>query len=110
MRTDAAPAAGSLAAPGPAIDTATAAAPGIALPPLLAACAIALWIGVDPRLLAGADGRADHAAASALFAAMSAGFVRGLGFVPRHWLARRLLSGWGCAAWLALAVALRFAR
>ena len=35
--------------------------------------------------------------------AMSAGFVRGVGFIPRWWLWRWLFSGWTCALWLVLA-------
>jgi hypothetical protein len=43
-----------------------------------------------PLLIDHADGRADHALASARFWAMSAGFVRGVGFVPRAAIWRRL--------------------
>ena len=39
-----------------------------------------------PPLMADAAGRADHGLAMALFWAMSAGFVRGVGFVPRRWV------------------------
>ena len=60
-----------------------------------------------PPLMADASGRADHGLAMALFWAMSAGFVRGVGFVPQRWLWRALFSGWSCAAALALALALK---
>jgi predicted membrane protein len=43
----------------------------------------------------------------ALFWAMSAGFIRGVGFVPRARVWRWLFSGWACAAALALAAALK---
>jgi hypothetical protein len=36
--------------------------------------------------------------------AMSAGLIRGVGFVPRHLVWRLLFSGWACAAALALAL------
>jgi predicted membrane protein len=45
-----------------------------------------------------------------VFWAMSAGFVRGVGFVPRHAAPRWLLSGWACALALAGAAALKLLR
>ncbi len=39
--------------------------------------------------------------------AMSAGFIRGVGFVPRWWLWRGLFSGWSCALGLTVAVCLK---
>ncbi len=60
-----------------------------------------------PPLMADAAGKADHALAMALFWAMSAGFVRGVGFVPRRWIGRALFSGWSCAAALLLAALLK---
>jgi predicted membrane protein len=56
-----------------------------------------------PLVFARADGRADHGLAMLLFWAMSAGFVRGVGFIPRHRAWRLLFSGWACLAALALA-------
>lgn len=56
-----------------------------------------------PLVFARADGRADHGLALLLFWAMSAGFVRGVGFIPRHLVWRLLFSGWACLAALALA-------
>ena len=53
------------------------------LPSLLAALAIMLVGSVYPLLFADAAGKADHGLAMALFWAMSAGLVRGVGFVPR---------------------------
>lgn len=53
--------------------------------PLLLLAAVLLMLGATlrPDLLTTADGRADHAAATWLCCAMTAGFVRGVGFVPR---------------------------
>ena len=74
----------------------------IAWLPLLAA--IALGITANPRWLTDSAGHADHWAAMALFWAMSAGFVRGVGFVPRLRPLRWLLSGAACAVGVVLAV------
>ncbi|MCO7579938.1 MULTISPECIES: cyd operon YbgE family protein [Pseudomonas] len=70
---------------------------------LLIALAIMLACTLYPPLMATADGKADHALAIALFAAMSVAFVKGVGFVPRMWVWRGLFSGWSCWAALALA-------
>jgi predicted membrane protein len=72
-------------------------------PALSAALLIMLGGTVYPPLMADAAGRADHGLATALFMAMAAGFVRGVGFVPRFWLWRGLFSAWACAAALLLA-------
>ena len=80
---------------------------GIRLLPLLAAIAIMLGITAWPAALSGPQGGADHWAAMALFWAMSAGFVRGVGFVPRRWIWRAIFSGWACAAALLLAAVLK---
>ena len=60
-----------------------------------------------PLVMANAEGHADHALAMLLFWAMSAGFVRGVGFVPRAVVWRWLFSGWACAAALTLAAAVK---
>lgn len=78
--------------------------PGIRLLPLVAALAIMLGVTAWPRVLAGAQGGADHLAALALFWAMSAGFVAGVGFQPRGWIWRALFGAPACALGLALAV------
>jgi predicted membrane protein len=78
------------------------------LPSLLAALAIMLVGSVYPLLFADAAGKADHGLAMALFWAMSAGLVRGVGFVPRWGVWRWLFSGWACAAGLLLATWLRW--
>jgi predicted membrane protein len=77
------------------------------LPSLGVALAIMAGGTLYPPLMADAAGHADHALATALLWAMSAGFVRGVGFVPRAALWRRLFSGWASAGALAAAVALK---
>lgn len=78
------------------------------LPSLGAALAIMLAATLYPPLLADAQGHADHGLAAALFTAMAAGFVRGVGFVPRARLWRWLFSGWACAAALLVAAWLKW--
>lgn len=78
------------------------------LPCLLVAVAIMLGGSVYPLLFVGTDGEADHGLAMALFWAMSAGFVRGVGFLPRAMAWRLLFSGWSCLAGLLLAAWLRW--
>lgn len=80
----------------------------IHLPSLLVALAIMLGGSVYPLMFARADGTADHGLALALFWAMSAGFVRGVGFVPRARGWRLLFSGWSCLAGVLLAVSLQW--
>ena len=77
-------------------------------PSLLVALAIMLVGSIYPLLFADAAGKADHSLAMALFWAMSAGLVRGVGFVPRFGVWRWLFSGWACAAGLLLAAWLRW--
>jgi predicted membrane protein len=60
-----------------------------------------------PPLMADASGQAEHGLAMALFWAMSAGFVRGVGFVPRFLPWRWLFSGWASATALAVALVLK---
>jgi predicted membrane protein len=94
----------------PVVPAGVGAEPGgrVHLPSLLAALAIMLVGSIYPLLFADAAGKADHSLAMALFWAMSAGLVRGVGFVPR-WLGWRwLFSGWACAAGLLLAAWLRW--
>jgi predicted membrane protein len=79
------------------------ATPGLALLPLAAGIAVTLLLAVYPHVVVDASGRVDHGATLALAWAMSAGFVRGVGFVPRHRVLRWTLSGTACAAALALA-------
>lgn len=83
------------------------AAPRIRWPSLAVAMLIMVVGTLYPPLMADAAGKADHNLAMALFWAMSAGFVRGVGFVPRLWAWRALFSGWSCAAALLLAAVLK---
>ena len=78
------------------------------LPSLVVGLAIMLVGSIYPLLFAGADGRADHGLAMALCWAMSAGLVRGVGFVPRVRLWHLLFSGWSCLAGLLLAAWFRW--
>lgn len=86
---------------------AAAAAPHIQWPSLAAALVIMVAGTLYPPLMADAAGKADHHLAMALFWAMSAGFVRGVGFVPQRRVWRALFSGWACAAALLLAAVLK---
>jgi predicted membrane protein len=78
------------------------------VPSLTVALSIMLAGTLYPPLMANAAGHADHGLALALFWAMSAGFVRGVGFVPLAPLRCWLFSGWTCAVALALAALLKF--
>ncbi len=77
-------------------------------PSLLTALAIMVVGTVYPPLLTTPDGHADHRLAGLVFWAMAAGFVHGVGFAPRFWLWRWLLSGWSCGVALALAISLKW--
>lgn len=76
---------------------------GIAWLPLLLAITLTLALTVSPRLLAHADGSANHAAAVSAMFAISAGFVRGVGFIPLHPLPRWLLSTPACLLGIVIA-------
>lgn len=79
--------------------------------PSLAVGLIVMVVGtLYPLVMTNAAGHADHLLALMLFWAMSAGFVRGLGFVPRTVAWRYLFSGWACSAALALAAAAKLLR
>lgn len=78
------------------------------LPSLAAAMLIMLAGSLYPLLFTRADARVDHGLAMALFMAMSAGFVRGVGFIPAAPLWRWLFSGWACLLALLLAATLKF--
>ena len=78
--------------------------------PLSLGTAVVIMLGASiyPLVFTRANGSADHALATALFWAMSAGFVHGVGFVPRHRVWRLLFSGGSCAAGLTRAAWLRW--
>lgn len=78
-------------------------------PQSLASAVLIMLVGtIYPPLMTNAAGQVDHWLSMAIFWAMSAGFVRGVGFVPRAWVWRCLFSGWACAAALGLAIFLKF--
>ena len=92
------------------IETA-ASIPGVSrMRPLSLAVALLIMLGgsVYPFMFADKGGGVDHGLATAIFWAMSAGLVNGVGFKPRFFLWRWLFSGWAClfalllAAWLRL--------
>ena len=98
MSTSPRPAPGTAPLPAP---------PRIQWPSLAAALLIMVGGTLYPPLMADAAGQADHPLAMALFWAMSAGFVRGVGFVPQRRVWQLLFSGWSCAAALVLAALLK---
>lgn len=77
--------------------------PGIALLPLTVGSVLMVAMTVLPRLATKLDGQADHLLAVLTFWAMSAGFVRGVGFIPHHPAPRQLFSGLACCIALILA-------
>lgn len=79
------------------------------LRPLSLAVALVIMLGgsIYPFMFAGQGGGVDHGFASAVFWAMSAGLVNGVGFKPRLALWRWLFSGWTCGGALLLATWLR---
>lgn len=79
--------------------------PGLALLPLFIALALMLLMTVLPSLATDRNSQADHPAAMLIFWSMSAGFVRGVGFVPTHSVPRWLFSGRSCVLALMLAIA-----
>jgi len=83
--------------------------PGAHLPSLAVGLGIMVVGTLYPPLMAKSTGGADHMLATLLFWAMSAGFVRGVGFVSRHATLRWLFSGWACTAALIAAVGWRLA-
>lgn len=82
--------------------------PRMHLPSLAVGLLIMLAGTVYPPLFANSQGRADHGLASLLFWAMAAGFVRGVGFVPRARWARWLFSPTAMSLALAGAALLRW--
>lgn len=61
-------------------------------PALLIGMAMTVVMTIYPHLAARADGSPDMLAAALLFWSMSAGFVRGLGFIPRMLIFRLMFS------------------
>ena len=67
----------------------------IALLPLLLALGICLFVSIYPQILV-KDSVANHGAATLLFWSMSAGFIRGVGFVPENRILRAIFSTYAC--------------
>lgn len=76
---------------------------------LTTALAIMLAATLYPPFMADTAGHADHRLAMAVFWAMSAGFVHGVGFVPRRAIWRWLFSGWAVLLSVGAAAALKMA-
>lgn len=79
----------------------------IHLPSLMVALTIMLAATLYPSLMTDSKAQADHGLALALFMAMTAGFVRGVGFIPVQPVWRWLFSGWTCLLALLLATVLK---
>jgi predicted membrane protein len=79
----------------------------IHVPSLTVAIVIMLVATLYPPLMVNAAGQVDHGLMTALFFAMSAGFVRGVGFVPQALAWRWLFSSWACLAALAAALSMK---
>ena len=47
-----------------------------------------------PTVFADGEGKPDHTIAMLIFWSMSAGFIRGLGFIPKHRFFRWIFGGW----------------
>ena len=77
-------------------------------PSLTIAIVIMLAATVYSPSMVDATGKADHGLMTALFFAMSAGFVRGVGFVPQALAWRCFFSSWACMAALAVALWIKF--
>lgn len=79
------------------------------VPCLLLGLGLMLAGTLYPPLFADARGQADHGLALLFFWAMSAGFIRGVGFVPRARLWRALFSPAACGLALLAALGLKLA-
>ena len=66
------------------------------LPALATGLILMAAVTAYPRFLTDVPGRADHLLAMTIFWAMTAGFVRGVGFIPRTVWIRWTFSGWAC--------------
>ena len=84
----------------------TAFTPGVSLLSLGIAIALTLLLTIYPPILTTPAGKADHAAATLALWSMSAGYIRGVGFVPRNRLLRVLFSTAACLVCLALSATL----
>lgn len=84
-------------------EAAAPASPGMAALPLAVGLCLLVVMTILPGIATDAGGKADHTAAMLIFWSMSAGFVRGVGFIPQHAAPRLLLSTLACLLALGLA-------
>lgn len=77
---------------------------GISWLPLLCAISIMLALSIYPNVLVRTNGTVDRIASYLLFWSMSAGFIRGVGFIPRQQLLALLFSGPACIAALIFSI------
>jgi predicted membrane protein len=75
---------------------------------LLVAMSIMIGATAYPLLLVNDDGHANHLMAVSLFWAMSAGFIHGIGFVPRTTVWKWSFSGNAVLVTLSLTLFLKF--
>lgn len=75
---------------------------------LLTGIFIMLTGSIYPMIFADKNGQASHSIATALFWSMSAGLVRGVGFVPKNRFIKWLFSGYACMSGILFALAFRF--
>jgi len=75
---------------------------------LIIAIAIMVIASTVPTIFTDRHGSASHTIAMYLFWAMSAGFIRGVGFIPYSRIFRWIFSAWACYLALLLAVLFRF--
>ena len=81
--------------------------PGLQLPSLFVGLFIMVGGTVYPLAMTDTTGQADHGVAVLLLWSMAAGFVRGVGFVPRMLAVRMVFSGWACCVALMAAILLK---
>ena len=71
-------------------------ASGIAWLPLVCAIGIMLLLSIYPTILVRAGGHVDKIASYLLFWAMAAGYVRGVGFIPKSRILATIFSSASC--------------
>ena len=64
------------------------------IPALMLGIILMLLGSFVPTVFADGQGKPDHTIATLVFWSMSAGFIRGLGFIPKHWFFRWIFGGW----------------
>lgn len=82
--------------------------PSMQIFPLTVALVILVVMTIYPGIATYSDGRADHVAALLLLSTMSAGFIRGVGFIPENKLLRGLFSTLSVGVFLLAALARLF--